>query len=244
MAVFADLMTLLLCFFVMLVAMAELDALKYKIVVRSVADAFGVDRPEIKDEIVEGTSVIKQTFSSAAPTPTPLSQVRQAAQDDREALKIEDAAAYRAAKLKTLQAKLQQALANEIRDGHLSVETMADRVLIRIDEHASFPSASANLKPAFLPVLKNISAALSQVDGQFVVSGHTDNVPLSAGAYRSNWELSAARATSVVHALLAHPVLQPEQFRIEGYADTRPLTDNRSAVDRAKNRRVEIGIIN
>jgi chemotaxis protein MotB len=95
-----------------------------------------------------------------------------------------------------------------------------------------------------LPVIAHISDVLTELNTTFVVAGHTDNVPLSNLNYRSNWELSAARATSVVHALLRNKGLQPEQFRVEAYADTRPIRSNLTSQGRAINRRVEIGIIN
>jgi chemotaxis protein MotB len=243
MGTFADLMTLLLCFFVLLVAMAEIDALKFKMVVRTMEDAFGVERPKPEDEIVKGTSVIQQRFSPNPDQPTPIEQVRQAGQSDKDVLKTEDAAVYQAAQMNSLRKELAQFLAQALDEDLITLETMQDRVLIRINEQASFASAGANLKPGFVPVLDRIANALADIDAQFVVAGHTDNVPLRAGLYRSNWDLSGARATSVVHALLRHPGLGADQFRIEAYADTQPLKSNDSAAGRAVNRRVEIGII-
>src|SRR5690554_3394509 len=143
MSTFADLMTLLLCFFVLLVAMAEIDALKYKMVVRSMADAFGVDTPSPEDEIVKGTSVIQQTFSPAITDPVPAPDVRQDPLSDAQSLRVEDAEHYRAVRLSTLASRLEQALETGLREGQLSIETLPDRVMIRISEQASFPSASA-----------------------------------------------------------------------------------------------------
>ncbi len=243
MGTFADLMTLLLCFFVLLVAMAEIDALKYKMVVNSMEDAFGIDRPKPED-IVKATSVIQQRFSPNPDRPTPLESIRQASVTDSEVLKTEDAEVYRTAKANTIRDSLQSALKTALDQKLVTLETMQDRVLIRINEQASFPSGSAALKPGFAPVLQQIAEALAEMDAEFVVAGHTDNVPLRSGLYRSNWELSGARATSVVHALLADRRLVEDQFRIEAYADTQPLESNESAAGRAMNRRVEIGIIN
>lgn len=243
MGTFADLMTLLLCFFVLLVAMAEIDALKYKMVVKSMEDAFGVERPK-PEELIKATSVIQQRFSPAQDDPTPLEQIQQASDSDKESLRTKDAEHFQAAKVSRLRQQLEQTFTDALDEKLISLETQDDRVLIRINEQASFPSAGAQLKPGFLPVLDRIAAALAEVEGQFVVAGHTDNVPLRSGLYRSNWELSAARATSVVHALLAQPGLTADQFRIEAYADTQPLQTNDTAAGRAMNRRVEIGIIN
>lgn len=243
MGTFADLMTLLLCFFVLLVAMAEIDALKYKMVVKSMEDAFGVDRPKPED-IVKATSVIQQRFSPTPDKPTPVESIRQASVTDSEVLKTEDAELFRTAKANTIRDHLQNELKIALDQDLISLETMQDRVLIRINEQASFPSGSAALKPGFTPVLQQIADALAEMDAEFVVAGHTDNVPLGSALYRSNWELSGARATSVVHALLDDRRLQKDQFRIEAYADTQPLESNQTATGRAMNRRVEIGIIN
>ncbi|WP_438969688.1 flagellar motor protein MotB [Methylophaga sp.] len=243
-ATFADLMTLLLCFFVLMVAMAEMDALKFKMVVRSMEDAFGVQRPEPDTEIIKGTSIIKQSFSTASPKPTPLSKIRQASDSDKKALKIDDAEMYQAAQMQTLMDDLESKFSAAINEDLLSLEQMPDRILIRINEKTSFTSGGAELKAGFLPVLNLIANTLADLKAEFIVSGHTDDVPLSPGYYRSNWELSGARATSVVHALLRHPELTPIQFRIEAYADTQPLESNKTSQGRAMNRRVEIGIVN
>ncbi|EGL54436.1 MAG TPA: cell envelope biogenesis protein OmpA [Methylophaga aminisulfidivorans] len=243
-ATFADLMTLLLCFFVLLLSMAEIDALKYKVVVRSMENAFGVKK-DTPEEIVKATSIIKQTFSpSPTDTPSPLSKIFQESLNDERVIKIHDANLYQRAKLNSLMATLQKKFIKAITAGQLSLETIDDRVIIRINENASFPSGQATLKSGILPVIAHISDVLTELNTTFVVAGHTDNVPLSNLNYRSNWELSAARATSVVHALLGNKGLQPEQFRVEAYADTRPIRSNLTSQGRAMNRRVEIGIIN
>jgi chemotaxis protein MotB len=143
-----------------------------------------------------------------------------------------------------LKQQLESTFADALNSDLISLETMDDRVLIRINEQASFPSSSAALKRDFLPLLSRLAIALAEIDARFVVAGHTDNVPLRSGLYRSNWELSAARATSVLHSLLRQSGLQANQFRIESYADTQPLSSNVTAAGRAQNRRVEIGIIN
>lgn len=244
MGTFADLMTLLLCFFVLLVAMAEIDALKFKMVVRSMENAFGVERPKPIDPERKATSVIQQTFSPTPEQPSLNNEVWQDADNSKPLLKTDDITRYQAAKRQQLKQKLELTFADALNAKLISLETMEDRVLIRINEQASFPSGTATLKTAFLPLLSRLASALVEIDASFVVSGHTDNVPLRSGLYRSNWELSAARATSVVHALLNQSGLQANQFRIEAYADTQPLGTNATATGRAQNRRVEIGIIN
>ena len=84
---------------------------------------------------------------------------------------------------------------------------------------------------------------MSKTDGQIVVAGHTDNIPINTPRYRSNWELSTSRATSVVHQLLADGEMPPERFVLEGHAETQPLMPNDTSENRARNRRVEIIVL-
>lgn len=228
MATFADLMSLLLCFFVLLLSMSQIDSVKYKMVIHALRDAFGTS-----DSI--GQLQLHDDGSPQNTSPVQPQVVRFSAPDTHVTTKadwLHNQAEY-----------LQQLLAEQIEQKQISIETAADRVIIRISENASFPSASAQLKSVIIPVINKIAMALTRTHAQFVVSGHTDNRPLNAGIYDSNWQLSAARACSVLHVLLQNPDLTANRFRIEGYADTHPLTDNETQAHRAINRRVEIGII-
>lgn len=236
MATFADLMSLLLCFFVLLLSMSQIDSFKYKTVIKSMRDAFG-----------------------ASPTTSQLAFYQQSAQTRANAIIQPEVTHFQAASepakstqsdtqtisqwLQQQTQSLHQLLQTQIDKQQVSVDKMDGRVVIRIHENASFPSGSAQLKTAIKPVLQKIAGALSNTHGKFIVAGHTDNRPLQAGRYRSNWELSAARASSVLHQLLLDSGLNSDKFRIEGYADTQPLKDNSTDANRAVNRRVEIAII-
>jgi chemotaxis protein MotB len=248
MATFADLMSLLMCFFVLLLSFAEIDALKYKMVVKSLDNAFGVQREMPADAIPKGTSIIAQEFSPGEPKPTPLKQIRQETTDDtREELKVtadaEQLAQQQAKQVVEETQKFKQALEKEIDEGLIVVESQFSRIVIRIREKGSFPSGDARLNPDFIPILRKIHDVLLQTDGRIAVAGHTDNVPISTPRYRSNWELSTSRATSVVHELLKPGDMAPERFVLEGYADTKPLVPNDTPENRAKNRRVEIIVL-
>lgn len=244
MGTFADLMALLLCFFVLLLSFSEMDALKWKMVVRSMENAFGVDSPQDPDALPMGTSIIQQTFSPTPNRPTPLSTLRQSAIDDTKALEIKNLELYKAAVRNTQTQQLKQLLAKEIKLDLVGIETIEDRVTIRINEQASFPSGRANLKSSFVPILDKIRRSLAQTKSDFIVSGHTDDIPVKSSRYRSNWELSAARATSVVHVLLDDYEILPNRFRIEGHGSTKPIVSNNSVKNRSINRRVEISLLN
>jgi chemotaxis protein MotB len=248
MGTFADLMSLLMCFFVLLLSFAEMDALKYKMVVKSLDDAFGVQREVAANAIPKGTSIIAQEFSPGEPRPTPLKEVRQDTIDEtRDALKIkmdaEDVAKQQAKDIAEEAEKFKQALEGEIAQGLIDVETESNRIVIRIREKGSFPSGDARLNKAFIPIVDKIREVLAKTDGKIAVAGHTDNIPINTPRYRSNWELSTSRAASVVHELLRNAEIPTERFLLEGYADTQPLMPNDSSENRARNRRVEIIIL-
>ena len=242
---FADLMTLLMCFFVLLLAFSEMDAARFKQLSGSMREAFGVQAEVEARTIPKGTSVIAQEFSPGTPQPTPMNTVRQFTVDSSkntlDALSKESADIEAAKK----QAKrLADALSEEIRRGSVSVQLRGAQITIRILERASFASASADVRPEFIPTLEKIARLMAESpDGEITVSGHTDNLPIANTRFRSNWELSTSRAVSVAHALIDSAPLNQSRFLVIGHADTRPLADNDTAENRAKNRRVEIAIL-
>ncbi|MDJ0807445.1 MAG: type VI secretion system protein TssL, long form [Gammaproteobacteria bacterium] len=257
-ATFADLMSLLMCFFVLLLSFAEIDAIRFKKMAESMKDAFGVQREIPLNEIVKGTSVIKQEFSPGKPEPTPIDEIRQTTtqvekehldvkekgMEDSQALDIDEAKAAVQAQLEQEvqeQAEdLQELLEEEIDEGLIEVETEQTKIIIRIQEKGSFPSGRANLNPDFFEVITKITEVITGTPGNIVVAGHTDNIPISTKRFRSNWELSSARAVTVVHAILSNSTIDAGRIKIEGHADSNPLVPNDSRESRAKNRRVEL----
>jgi chemotaxis protein MotB len=122
----------------------------------------------------------------------------------------------------------------------VTVEKEDTKIILRIREKGSFRSGSASLDPGFYEVMDRISAVLQDTPGDIVVAGHTDNVPIRTGRFRSNWELSSARAVTVVHAMFRNKNIDPGRVLIEGWAETRPVAPNDSPENRALNRRVEL----
>jgi chemotaxis protein MotB len=246
-ATFADLMSLLMCFFVLLLSFAEIDAIRFKKMAESMKDAFGVQRDVPAPDIVMGTSVIMQEFSpTTTPEPTPIDEVRQQTTDvEKQNLDVNDAAKQALEQqikeeVEAEAEELKEALKDEIQEGLVSVETEELKIILRIQEKGSFPSGSASLDPAFFEVMSRINDAVANAPGDVVVAGHTDDVPISTARFRSNWELSSARAVTVLHALLDDPRVDPARVRVEGYGESRPLVPNDSSESRARNRRVEL----
>ena len=254
---FADLMSLLMCFFVLLLAFSEMDVLKFKQLAGSMSEAFGVQREVKAKEIPKGISVIAKEFSPARPEPTALNEVRQQTQADLqrnldiEQNESEGEGGEDSGKIVEVAvappdvdaSDIREAFEQEINSGLLEVETDAQRIIIRIQEKGAFPSGSATLTASFEPVVERIGEVLIESEGQIVIAGHTDNIPISTARFRSNWELSSARSVTVVHHLAKVAGIDHTRFLIEGHADTAPLAPNDSPENRAKNRRVEVIIV-
>ena len=139
---------------------------------------------------------------------------------------------------------LVDALSSEILSNSLSVSYDAEKVVVRFSEAKSFSSGSEELKEDMFPIIEKIETVLSQCEGDIIVSGYTDNLPVNSRRFRSNWDLSAARAVSVVHQLIFNNKVDPNRVMAAGRAETNPLDDNDTAEGRAKNRRVELNIYN
>jgi chemotaxis protein MotB len=247
---FADLMSLLMCFFVLLLSFSELDVQKYKQVAGSLREAFGVQRLIESKVMPKGTSIIAQEFSPGRPTPTPLEEIRQQTTDEtKDNLDFSDSDykgnrdAEKEPETSKQGAMILEMLRDEVAQGLLDVETQPGKTVIRIQEKGSFPSGSADLILPFEPVMKKISDVIAGTRGSIVVSGHTDDVPISTLRFRSNWELSSARAVTVVHHLLRYNAIDQSRILVQGHADSRPLVPNDSPPHRARNRRVEITVV-
>jgi len=248
-ATFADLMSLLMCFFVLLLSFATMDAAKFKKAAESMENAFGVQRDIVAPDPPMGTSIISQHFSPAQTTPSPIEEVKQSTNQQATKLDVslED---MEDVKQKMLQAKIGEiedqaeeiegSLKQEMQAGLVDVETEGLKIIIRIKEKGSFPSGTAILKAGFEPVMEKITEAVNNTPGLVHVAGHTDNIPISTDWYRSNWELAAGRAVTVAHFMLENKGTKANRIVVQGYADTRPLVANDTAANRAKNRRVEI----
>lgn len=239
-ATFADLMSLLMCFFVLLLSFSEIDLQKFKQVAGSMEKAFGVQRDVSAADIPKAESVIASEFSPGKPEHTVFETVRQQTSDDSRAIPRADAQLE--IEIEALAEQLRKTFQEEIEAGVISVSAQDYGVKMRIRDEDAFPSGSASLQSAFVPVLDKLRNVLDEQNGKVIVSGHTDDVPIRTATYPSNWVLSSARAASVVHHLAEAKLADPSQIEIRAYADTRPLVSNDSAADRARNRRVEIDI--
>ena len=266
MGTFADLMSLLMCFFVLLLSFSEMDAMKFKRLAGSMAQAFGVQQKLKVHDPPKGTSIIAQEFSPGRPEPTPINEIYQHTDDLTElSLEVNGAQEYEVEAgqesrqeqlpekqevvekveqmIKETQAdakELAKALQEQIAKGEVEVETRGRDIIVRIKEKGSFRSGSADLANSYMPLLEEVRDVLATKQGDILIQGHTDDVPIHTSRFRSNWELSTSRAVSVAHVLFSGGVLDPHRVQVSGFADTRPVDSNETAEGRARNRRVEI----
>src|SRR6266852_3154192 len=140
--------------------------------------------------------------------------------------------------------ELSKSLQDEISKGNITIQQVRDRLTINMVDRVLFDSGQAQVKPAGVKVLKQVADVLNKIsDKQIRIEGHTDNVPISSklqNRFKTNWELSTARATTVVRYLIDQGGVDPQYLSAVGYADTHPLAANDSEEGRSSNRRIEI----
>lgn len=212
---FGDLMSLLLCFFVLLLSFSEMDKQKYKQVAGSLEKAFGVQRKNRVMEIPKGMKMIARDF-------------------DQEAIatRIKD----------DLGKEIDDLIKNQLSDlkEQISIEAGENEVVIRLMGESTFDSGKAEIRNQLKPLLQKIASTLHGTQGDIMIAGHTDNVPVRGGPYKSNLRLSAGRASAVAEYFISHSQIDPRRVATMGFGQYRPIESNATASGRQKNRRVEI----
>jgi len=210
---YADLITLLLAFFIVMYSMSQIDAKKFG----HVAEALqGVLRG--RDAIVKGRSIINRSeFEGGGP------------------VKIGN--------LRLIQTKLQQAIA----EAHLEdkVKPIIDErgLVVHVTESALFDEAQADLKQDATRTLNLVATSLKGLAEVIRIEGHTDSRPINTPRFPSNWELSTARAATVVRFFIKEHQWRPDQISALGYGEFRPLKPNDTPENMAQNRRVDIVVL-
>lgn len=214
MATFADLMSLLLTFFVLLLSFANMDIQKFQDMMGSIKDAFGVQVKRDQDSYIAfSPSQFEREDISMTPR-------------NREALGLNMA----------LQAALQE---DETIKKNVDFQPDDTGLLMRIGSSIMFEPGSAVLAKEAQPVLQQVIRVMEEHNLDLVIGGHTDDVRTRSSLYPSNWELSSARAAAAVRYILEHSTISPFRLKAVGYAGTRPLLPNTSEANRRANRRVE-----
>ncbi len=239
---YADFITLLFAFFVVLYASAQVDQRKVGRLALAIQVAF-------QELGVFPASTTNIPLDNEEPMPFSTVQAIENAKHNTELGRIasppEDSlrASSQESNLTTLQTELQQALHHEIAMHTVALYRETDGLVISLREFGFFDSGSAALKPSALPALDRIASILAVRTCRLRIEGHTDNIPIHTAQMASNWELSTARSTELVRLLIVQYRFSPDRLSAAGYAQYHPIAGNDTPEGRAQNRRVDLVVL-
>jgi len=210
---YADMITLLLAFFVILYAISKVDVRKYQALVTSLRGAFGGPAPT--------ATLPPGTMGPARPEPLlprqdPVFEIVE---------------------------RLQQALGKELGAGRIQIEHTPKGILLRFQDTLLFDIGKAELRPDARRLLDKVAGTIAPLPYAVEAEGHTDTLPIRSGAFPSNWELSVARATAVVRYLVEAQGFSPVRLAARGVGEHKPLFPNHPTTGEPRNRRVELIIL-
>ena len=232
---YADLITLLMAFFMIMYALSRVDKEKFKMIAQSLASVFPVSNaafvplPGVGGQKgTEPTSVMRKP-PEKPPEPPPTTPPGQPAEKTA---------------MEKLADQFQQLVEAEGIGGSVTVSASPSgrKLMVRLSESLLFEPGRAEIAPQALELIDKIAALIMAADKPVRVEGHTDNVPISTVQFHSNWELSTARASSVIRYMIDKFQFSPELLSASGYGEYRPVAPNDTPENRAKNRRVEFVI--
>jgi chemotaxis protein MotB len=239
---YADFITLLFAFFVVLYASAQVDQRKVGRLALAIQVAF-------QEMGVFPASTTQVPIDLTEPMPFSTVQAIANAKHNAELGRISSSpnaplsGPAEEADLSTLQTELQQALQHEINLHAVALHREDEGLVISLREFGFFDSGSVSLKTSAMPALDRIASILSVRTCRLRIEGHTDNVPIHTAQIASNWELSTSRATELVRLLIQRYNFSPSRLAAAGYAEYHPIASNRTAQGRAQNRRVDVVIL-
>jgi chemotaxis protein MotB len=239
---YGDLLTLLLAFFVVMYSISSVNAGKYRVLSNSLYAAFRgqprsltpiqVGRTQIGPGIMAGAGPGIRLVPTQIPKHPPLARPRSAPAPTR----VHDPLLGRIA------AGVDSAMGTLMRRHLVMMHREAGMIEVQFSTDLLFPSGSAHLSASAVAAIKHLAEVLQGYPNPVRVEGFTDNVPIRTVQFASNWELSAARAGSVVHILSAHGVT-PNRLAVIGFGAQRPIASNQTAAGRKANRRVVVVIL-
>jgi len=240
---YADFITLLFAFFVVLYASAQVDQRKVGRLALAIQVAF-------QELGVFPASTTKIPLDMTEPMPFSTVQAIQNVQHTAELGRVSPspqgslaAEAGEEVDLSTMQDELQQALRHEVNLHEVAIHRETDSLVVSLREFGFFDSGSAAMKTTAMPVLDRIASILAVRTCGLRIEGHTDNVPIHTPQMASNWELSTARATELVRLLIIRYRFSPQRLAAAGYAEYHPIASNANPQGRAQNRRVDVVIL-
>lgn len=222
MVTFSDAMTLLMVFFILLFSMSTIDEKKEQALTSAFNNVFngGGNNPIMGEGVGEDVLMNSGEDTQSA---------QQSQEEEQQA---------------SLLQLLNQIIEQKGLQDYVSVEKVERGVSVILVDSLLFQSGSADLKAESKEVLLDIAAVLNEIDNQIIIEGHTDNLPIHTYMFASNWELSTARAVVVTRFLVENAGVNPTRISAQGYGEFRPIVSNDTAENKARNRRVNILILN
>ncbi|MGI6586805.1 MAG: OmpA/MotB family protein [Lutisporaceae bacterium] len=214
MTTYSDMVTLLLCFFVLLFSFATLDVQKFQAIAQSMSGALGV--------LDSGTTMSMEPLVNSFPIDSP--------EDETE-------------EFQKLYEEMSEYIKENNLEASITLRLDERGLLVRFLDDVLFDSGKADLTPRAREIINKVSEIIKQNDKNIRIEGHTDNVPINTFRFPSNWELSTTRAVNVVKYLIEENGIAAHRLSASGYADQHPIDDNNTAEGRQKNRRVDMVIL-
>lgn len=220
---YADFITLLFAFFVVMYALSSVNEGKYKILSDSLNTAFRniTNTPGGRIVVIEGAPRVQISPVRPAPPAEDQAKVKQ-----RE-------------KMRNMAKDIMQVLAPLVKQGKVKVLETSRGVTVEINDSVLFAPGQASLEPESINALRAVAGVVAENQFPVTIEGHTDNIPIKTPQFPSNWELSAVRATTVLR-LFADSGVNPASLTAIGYGEQHPVESNDTPAGRARNRRVSI----
>jgi chemotaxis protein MotB len=216
MVTYGDMMTLLLCFFVLLFSFSTLDVVRFKEVIVELQGALGV--------LSGGPMVLNMGD-------IPLQSIVQA-----QAVSVKT-------QIAEVKKRVEEKVAEEEMEGDVQVALDERGLKIRFTDKALFDLGKAEIKPYAIPILTAVGEEIAAIANPVLIEGHTDDWPIHTPQFPSNWELSTARATAIIHFFIEEVGVDPARISAAGYSKYHPVAPNTSPENKAKNRRVDVIIL-
>jgi chemotaxis protein MotB len=244
---YADLITLLMIFFVVLYSMSKVDAQRFAAVAESLNKALGGGTPA---KIELSTSPVGPSLFQTGTPSSKTTAPGNGTDPNNTAYTKPDASANASQgngdtekmSIDAIKAKLDKFAADNGIQTTLVTTTEERGLVVSIQETLLFESGSADITARARDILDKISTVLAVAPNQIKVEGHTDNLPINTAKFPSNWELSVIRSTNVVH-ILQHDGISPNRLSAAGYGEFRPISSNATDAGRGKNRRIDLIIL-
>jgi chemotaxis protein MotB len=235
---YADFITLLFAFFVVMYSISSVNEGKYRVLSDSISSAFDPSERGLPIKFVNPLKapIISKPVQSSSDSVDSSQNLNPSAYGGVEASKEDKIA------LKKISSQVEKGLSPLIDKDLVKINKNDLWIEIEINSSILYASGSAKLQAQAVPVLRKVAKIISEFENQVQVEGFTDNVPIDTDEFPSNWELSSARAASVVH-LFAQSGVKPKRLSAVGYAEFKPIDSNDTAQGRRKNRRVKIIVL-